>query len=133
MSSLVKLSSRLPGDPEINGLDSLADKLLDLDAEPTVALVWLSTAKVTTDRSHEQVPTVEVVRIEPLGPLSEVPASIIELAATLYEGRTGRTALPFDAVLDDYHGEVEVGPHDDGEGPSRGDVAEVFVFEGRDK
>lgn len=132
MSSLVKLSSRLPGDPEINGLDSLADKLLDLDAEPTVALVWLSTAKVTTDRSHEQVPTVEVVRIEPLGPLSEVPASIIELAATLYEGRTGRTALPFDAVLDGFHSEVEVGPHDD-DAPSRGDVAEVFVFEGRDK
>ena len=132
MSSLVKLSSRLPGDPEINGLDSLAGQLLDLDAEPTVALVWLSTSKVTTDRSHEQVPTVEVVRIEPLGPLSKVPSSIIELAANLYEGRTGRTALPFDAVLDDYHSEVEVGPHDD-DAPSRGDVAEVFVFEGRDK
>lgn len=104
MSAVVKLSSKLPGDAEINGLDAQREWLEDNPDELLVAIVLLDTSKVTIDtdtRAH--VPTVRVRRIEPLGPVGEVPKAVREAMAAAEQSRTGRAAIPFDVV--------EVGEH----------------------
>ena len=99
MSASVKLSSKLPGDAEINGLDDRADWLEDNPDELLVVVAYLDTAKVTIntdDGTH--VPTVRVRRIEPLGTISDVPQAVREAVAAAEEQRTGRTPLPFEIV-----------------------------------
>ena len=99
MSATVKLSSRLPGDEEINGLDSIVEDLISSN-EPVVAIAWLVPAKTIVDRdTGEKVPTVEVRRIEPIGNPGNVPTAITTIAAELYEQRTGRNPLPIDQIL----------------------------------
>lgn len=105
MSAAIRLSSKLPGDPEINGLDHLAGDLEDPELI-VCALVWVKASKITTTlETGERVPTVEVRRIEPIGPVDQVPAEIVKLAARLYEDRTGRDPLPFDEVIVPKHSE----------------------------
>ena len=98
MSATVKLSSKLPGDPETNGLDAYADYR---DPEtPICVIAWLVPSKVTEDlATGAHVPTMEVRRIEPIGTPAKVPQVIQDLAAELYEKRTGRNPLPFESVI----------------------------------
>lgn len=104
MSATVKLSSKLPGDAEINGLDDQREWLEHNPDELLVAIVLLDTAKVTIDTdSGEHVPTVRVRRIEPLGTVAETPAAVRKAMAAAEEERTGRKAIPFEVV--------EVGEH----------------------
>lgn len=99
MSATIRLSSKLPGDPEINGLDHLHDRLC-VDTTPIVCLAWVKPTKVVTDiETEERVPTVELARVEPIGSVNVVSQEIIALAAQLYEKRTGRNPLPIDALL----------------------------------
>lgn len=115
MSAAIRLSSKLPGDPEINGLDGLSTQF----TEGTVycAIAWIRPTKVTEDlATGDFVPTVEIARIEPVAALGSVPAEIRTLAAALYEERMGRTPLPFDALVSPKHSDPEEdgGPwHDD--------------------
>lgn len=96
MSQTVKLSSKLPGDPEINGLDALHDRLT-MDDTPILCLTWVVPTKVTRDISSEiEVPTVEVRRIEPIAAVDLAPQEVVNLAAELYEKRTGRNPLPIE-------------------------------------
>lgn len=104
MSASLKLSSKLPGDSEVNGLDSRAAWLEANPEELLVCIAYVDTAKVTIDTdSGAHIPTVRVRRIEPLGELHEVPAGVREALAAAEEKRTGRTAIPFEIV--------EVGEH----------------------
>lgn len=99
MSAVVKLSSKLPGDGEINGLDAKAGWLEDNPDELLCAVVLLDTQKVTIDTdTGEHVPTVRIRRIEPLGQLRDVPQAVREAMAEAEEERTGRTPLPFGVV-----------------------------------
>ena len=99
MSATVRLSSKLPGDPEINGLDSFVNDLHDPET-PVCVIAWVVPSKITEDlATGARVPTVEVRRIEPIGFPDEVPQSVRDLAAELYEQRTGRNPLPFEAVI----------------------------------
>jgi hypothetical protein len=99
MSATIKLSSKLPGDAEINGLDGLHDRLC-IDATPILCLAWIVPTTKTADiETGEEVPRVEVRRIEPIGPVTTVPTQITTLAAELYERRTGRAALPITSLL----------------------------------
>jgi hypothetical protein len=114
MSAALKLSSKLPGDPEINGLDSRAKWLEDNPEELLVCIAYVDTAKVTIDTdSGEHIPTVRVRRIEPLGEVSEVPKAVREALAAAEEERTGRKAIPFEVV--------EVGEHAYGDALPDGD------------
>jgi hypothetical protein len=99
MSAVVKLSAALPGDEEINGLDSIAAQLVDQPGRIRVALVWLDVSMITDNtETGGRVPTVRVRRIEPLGTVEEIPDEIRKLAARSHEERTGRVPLPFDDV-----------------------------------
>lgn len=103
MSARVKLSGRLAGNEETNGLDAIAGQLVEEaesgEAPIRVALVWFDVEKVTLDvDSGAALPTVRVRRIEPLGVVGDVPEAVRTLAQDAHEKRTGRTPLPFDDV-----------------------------------
>lgn len=99
MSAKLKLSSKLPGDAEVNGLDSLAATFEDDPETLQVAIVYLDCAKVTIDTdTGEHVPTVRVRRAEPIGTVDQVPQAVRDHMAACESDRTGRTALPFGIV-----------------------------------
>lgn len=99
MSAVVKLSTKLPGDDDTNGLDVQAPKLVDDPDTIRLAVVWYDVAKVTIDTdSGAHIPTVRVRRIEPLGDVGEVSDAVRKLVDDAQEKRTGRTPLPLDIV-----------------------------------
>lgn len=90
MSDAVKLASKLSKEPQLNGLDDLAQSLVQDDQQKVCALVWLQvreTTKIT--KTGDYRPTVEVVRIEPLGAPENLPAGVIEAYFAAYKERTG--------------------------------------------
>ena len=104
MSATVKLSSKLPKDGEVNGLDAFADHLLDPDHEMLVAVVYIDAGKAVEDFDEgTRVPVARVRRIEPLGVIGDVPQAVRDAMADAEQARTGRKPLPFETV--------EVGEH----------------------
>lgn len=102
MSAKVKLSIKLPGEEEINGLDSIVDELLDDPNELRVAIVVFDVPKTNIDNRHgTKVPVIEHRQYEPLGVLSELDPKIRELVLNAREKRTGKTPLPLDMVTVD--------------------------------
>lgn len=99
MSATVKLSSKLPADVEVNGLDAYADHLLEHPDELLVAIVYFDSPKEIVDHDeHSRVPVARVRRVEPLGTIPEVPQSVRDAMADAEADRTGRTPLPFEVV-----------------------------------
>lgn len=103
MSALIALSSKLPGDKEVNGLDSLHDAIVENPNQVVCAFVWLDVPKITVDTEQEdprkaQRPTVRVRKIEPFGAVDKVPAEVIDLMTRLAEARLGHVPLPFDEL-----------------------------------
>lgn len=99
MSAVVKLSSKLPGDAEINGLDAKATWMLDNPEEMLVCIVYIDTAKELIDfDAGTHVPVARVRRIEPLGPIADVPQAVRDAMAEAESERTGRTPIPFETV-----------------------------------
>lgn len=97
MSAVVKLSSKLPGDFETNGIDAQAQELLDRPKDLVVAVVWLDVQKILEDvDSGEQVPVIRVRRIEPLGEVGAVSQAIRDSVQEAVAKRTGRSPIPFD-------------------------------------
>lgn len=104
MSAVVKLSSKLPGDPEVNGLDAWAEYLCRPSKDLLIAVVYIDSPKSVND--HEagmEVPTARIRRIEPLGVIGDVSDAVKAAVAAAEEERTGRKPLPFETV--------EVGEH----------------------
>lgn len=96
MSKLIALSSKLPGNEDINGLDSLHDSLVENDQQVICAIVWFDVPTSVKDNEAKTVrPTLRIRRVEPFGSAEKVPSAVIDLAAQLMEARTGRVALPF--------------------------------------
>lgn len=99
MSAVVKLSSKLPGDFETNGVDALAADLTDSPKTVRIAVIWFDAARVVVDTdTGEHVPTIRVRRIEPLGDADEVSQAIRDTVGEAMEKRTGRTPIPFDVI-----------------------------------
>lgn len=103
MSALVALSSKLPGDREVNGLDALHEEIVSNPNTVICAFVWLDVPKITIDTEQDdpdkaQRPTVRVRKIEPFGTADKVPASVVELMTQLAEARLGHVPLPFDEI-----------------------------------
>lgn len=99
MSAAVKLSTKLPGDPTINGLDARVDDLLIDPEELVVAVCYFDVSKISRDvDSGDEVPTVRIRRVEPLGYIGDVPQAVRDAVAAAEEKRTGRKPLPFEIV-----------------------------------
>lgn len=99
MSATVKLSSKLPGDPTVNGLDSWADHLLETPDELIVCIAYVDAGKALEDfDAGTRVPVARVRRIEPLGVIVDVPQAVRDAMATAEQTRTGRTPIPFEIV-----------------------------------
>ena len=100
MSDTIKLSSQLPGDEEINGLDHLADDLINDPDQVLCCLAWMKIKDVRRIiETDAEVLTVEIRRIEPIATVDATPPAVIKLAAELYEARTGRDPLPFPDIV----------------------------------
>ena len=104
MSATIKLSSRMPGDDEINGLDSLVPELLRDPTRIVCALTWFKVKDVRRLIEHaegqpDEIPTVEIARVEPIATAEHVREDVKRLAAELYEKRTGNRPLPFEQLV----------------------------------
>lgn len=84
MSALVKLATKMPGDPETNGVDSIATQLVDDPDTLRCAIVWFDTSKVTIDTDS--------------GDVGAVDEGIVNAVQAAVEKRTGRKAIPFGLV-----------------------------------
>lgn len=99
MSAVVKLSTKLPGDFETNGLDAHVEDLVENPETLRLAVVWFDTQKVVVDTdSGNHIPTVRVRRFEPLGEADDVSAAIRDAVQAAVQKRTGRTPIPFDVA-----------------------------------
>lgn len=99
MSATVKLSSKLPGEEAINGLDGIVKTLLETPERVMVSLVWHDVVDVNHRvATGEDVPKVEVRKWIPIGPADEIPQELVEFALRKDEERLGKSPLPFDSV-----------------------------------
>lgn len=96
MSAKVKLSGALPGD-EYNGLDDIAQQLIETPERLQLCLVWLDVRYIRDETdTGERIPVIRVRRTEPVGDAKHAPQELRDLALRLYEQRTGKTPLPID-------------------------------------
>lgn len=99
MTTEVKLAGRLPGSIENNGMYNVQPDLLKTPAEHRLAVIWYDVPKIVDDvESGDRVPTMRVLRIEPMGEVGEATAALREMVMQVAEARTGKTPLPFDDV-----------------------------------
>lgn len=99
MSDTVKLSSKLAADPDLNGLDSLADAMIEDPRQIRVAVVHFDTVKIIDDTdTGARVPYARIRKVEPIGNVDEVPAELAQIVQRATEERTGKAPLPFESV-----------------------------------
>lgn len=116
MSATVKLSSKLPGDPEINGLDAYAEHLLNEPDELLVAIVYFDSPKELVDHEADtRVPVARIRRVEPLGTIPDVPQAVRDAMADAEGERTGRTPLPFEIVVPPKRADPDGDPFPEGD------------------
>lgn len=97
MTAEVKLAGRLPGSIENNGMYSQHTELLDSPKQQRLAVVWYDVLRITRDvETGDEIPTLRVLRIEPMGETDEASAALRELVLKRAEDRLGHTPLPFD-------------------------------------
>lgn len=99
MSNALKLSTALPGDDEINGLDVLAEPIVTDPSQMicVVAVLDVKDVRYITDL-EAHVPTLRFRRGE-AWPLSETPEAVRVAMIERAEQRLGRTPLPFGEAL----------------------------------
>lgn len=99
MSDSVKLSSALAKDDEVNGLDGLADELVENPKQIRVAVIYFDVAKIVDKTDDDsRIPYARIRRFEPIGTVDEVPDKLRDLLQQAVEDRTGKTPLPFGEV-----------------------------------
>lgn len=97
MTSEVKLAGRLPASPESNGMGSVIADLLKTPKEQRLYVVWGDVLKIERNLdTGDEVPTLRVLKIEPLGLVDEVSQAIQVEVMRKAEERLGHTPLPFD-------------------------------------
>lgn len=99
MSAVVKLSSKLPGDFEVNGIDQQVEQLIENPKAARIGVVWYDVQKINVDvDTGNEIPVVRIRRFEPLGEADDVSQAIRDAVGEAMEKRTGRTPIPFDIV-----------------------------------
>ena len=98
-SKAVKLAGRLPGSMENNGMYSVADALLKDPKKNRLAVIWYDVPFAREDfETDDVIPTMRVLKIEPIGAADEASQALCELVMQKAEQRLGHTPLPFDEV-----------------------------------
>lgn len=124
MSDKLKISTALPGDEAINGLDALADQLVDQPSQMICAVIICDVKDVRYITDLEaHVPTLRFRRGE-AWPLADTPEAVRIAMIQRSEARLGRTPLPF--------GEVAVKTAEGKERPSPDDCDHVDYHIERD-
>ena len=99
MSNTVKLSAKLAGDDDLNGLDSLAQAMTDEPKTVRVAVVWFDCSKIVDDTDDDtRVPYARIRRFEPVGLAENMPEGLRSLVEQAAEERTGKAPLPYNSV-----------------------------------
>lgn len=97
VSKSVKLAGRLPGSTENNGLLSVVDQLVNDPKTVRMFVIWGDVLTITRDvETDDDVPTLRVKRIEPMGEADAASQALQELVMRAAEERLGHTPLPFD-------------------------------------
>ncbi|MEU4391620.1 hypothetical protein [Kribbella sp. NPDC023855] len=97
MSTEVKLAGRLPASPESNGMHSVLADLLQTPKTQRLYVVWGDVLEIKRNLdTGDEIPTLRVLKIEPLGEVDEVSQAIREEVMRKAEERLGHTPLPFD-------------------------------------
>lgn len=93
----VKLAGALPGTPEANGLNSIAELMASEPEGIHTAIVLIDTKRVTidTDDPETAVPTARIKRIEPIERHDDLREAH-KLMRRATEARTGKTVLSYD-------------------------------------
>lgn len=105
MSAKVKLSSKLPGDDAVNGIDSTVEELLTTPEKVRVGIIYYDVKRVVHDvPTGADVPTIEIRRVEPIGTADSVPVEIREAFLGYVAKRTGKEPLPFEQTSSDAAG-----------------------------
>lgn len=92
----IKLGTKLPRKENRNGLGVIHSTLLRDPHRTHVAVVVLTTAKITDDfETEDRYPTVQIVAIEPIT-ASEDVGTIRRITQRAHEERTGDLELPGD-------------------------------------
>ncbi len=102
MSAVMKLSSALPGDSDVNGLDRLAEDLVkDPEGQTLTAIVTFDVKDVRyVVEKGIHVPTIQVRRAE--GWLTEdTPQAVRDALIAAGERRLNRAPLPFGVLEGD--------------------------------
>lgn len=115
MSEQLRLSAKLPGNPEMNGLDDYAKRMSDDLTTVVPALVWFDVAKVTETADEEgritRVATARIRKVEPIGESPETKRKTAELYTELQDLRLGQPSIDFDDLIGS--GKVEIRHVDD--------------------
>jgi len=99
MSAKVKLSSKLPGEEAINGLDGIVKDMLEVPEKVRVSLVWHNVSDIREKvATGEHIPTIEVRKWLPIGAADAIPQELVEFALKKDAERLGKEPLPFDSV-----------------------------------
>lgn len=102
MSNTVKLSAKLAKDDDLNGLDSLAEDMIEDPKQVRIAIVWFDCSKIVDNTDDEtRVPYARIRRFEPTGLAEDMPAELQMIITRAAELRTGKAPLPFDQVDSD--------------------------------
>lgn len=100
MTSLVKLSSKLPDDLDLNGLDPWASTFKQRPRDQFVAIVYLDVARVVTDYEKGSIyPVVQVAAIEVVGDIAGTPGDVHSAFTSARDKRLRRDPLPFSEDL----------------------------------
>jgi hypothetical protein len=114
VSKSVKLAGRLPGSIESNGMYSVEGALVESPKERRLAVIWYDVPKITDDvETGDRVPTIRILRIEPIGDVDEASQALQELVLQKAEARLGATPLPFGDVGPDEPHVLEDGDDDE--------------------
>lgn len=91
-----RLGGSLPKSVEMNGLADIAGQMVGNPDDVYVAVVVLSTKKITTEiDTGNVVPTAAIRRIEPI--LDDTDRRRLgQIVTRAFERRTGKTVLPLD-------------------------------------
>jgi hypothetical protein len=96
VSDTLKLASAMPGDDEINGLDSFAEALVDNPDGTTLTAVIIFDVKDVrySPKTGAHVPTIQFRRGE-AWLTEDTPQPVRDAMLARQEKRTGRTPLDF--------------------------------------